>query len=152
MDKLCCDKCNELTHRRVSRQSIEFRGYVLTFNKREDKLSKLPLNSSFCAITADSKSRSPHDKNPPVFPRCPYLRLPGPPDREVSWTPSAPTQLTAQPALSRPPRCTLHGLWSLAAVKNTDGPETRFSRVLLYFTRVCSADLHQPTVCGTMTE
>ena len=40
-------------------QDIEFLGYDLTFNKREYELWKLPLNSSFCAVTADSKSRCP---------------------------------------------------------------------------------------------
>ena len=44
----------------VSRLSIRFLGHVLTFNKREYELWKLYLNLSFCAITADSKSRWPH--------------------------------------------------------------------------------------------
>ena len=48
---------------KVSRLSIEFLGYDLTFNKREYELWKLPLNSSFCAVTADAKSRWPHGKN-----------------------------------------------------------------------------------------
>ena len=37
-------------------------GYVLTFNNRENELWKLSLNSSFCAVTADSNSRWPHGK------------------------------------------------------------------------------------------
>ena len=41
-----------------------YRGYKYwTFSKREYELSKLALNSSFCAVTADSKSRWLHGKN-----------------------------------------------------------------------------------------
>ena len=51
------------TNVKVSRLSIEFLGKkVLTFNKRKYELRKLPLDSSFCAVTADSKSRWPHGK------------------------------------------------------------------------------------------
>ena len=59
---LCCDKCIELTYQQVLRLSIEFLGYVLAFNKREYELWKLHLNSPFCAISADSKSRFPHGR------------------------------------------------------------------------------------------
>ena len=51
------------TYLKVSRLSVEFLGLVFTFNKREYELWKLPLNSSCCAITADSKSRWPRGKN-----------------------------------------------------------------------------------------
>ena len=51
------------TNVKVSRLSIEFLGKkVLTFNKRKYELRKLPLDSSFCAVTADSKSRWLHGK------------------------------------------------------------------------------------------
>ena len=47
---------------KVSRLSIEFLGWVLTSNKREYELWKLPLDSSFCDVTADPKSRCPHGR------------------------------------------------------------------------------------------
>ena len=63
---------------KVSMLSIEFLGWVLTFNKCEDKLSKLPLNLSFCAVTANSQSRWPHGKKAyvhSVFFLCPPLKV-----------------------------------------------------------------------------
>ena len=58
-----------ITCLKVSMLSIEFLGYFLTFYKRGDELSELPLNSSLCAVTADSQSRWPHGKKS-AFPRC----------------------------------------------------------------------------------
>ena len=47
-------------------KSIEAKYWVswvsFDFNKCEYELSKLPLNSSFCAVTADSKLRWPHSE------------------------------------------------------------------------------------------
>ena len=52
---LCCDKCIERAYLTVSRVSIVFHGWVLTFNKREYELWKLPLNS--VAIDSSNPSR-----------------------------------------------------------------------------------------------
>ena len=65
---LCCDKYISRTYLKVSRLSIEFLGEVLTFSEREYELRKLPLNSSFCAVTADPESRWPHGKKKTPIP------------------------------------------------------------------------------------
>ena len=44
------------------------------FKKREYELWKLPLDSSFCAVTADSKSKWPHGKRA-YFRDASYLEL-----------------------------------------------------------------------------
>ena len=49
------------TYLKVARLSTEFLA-TLTFNRREYELRKLPLNSSLCAVTPDSKSRWTHCK------------------------------------------------------------------------------------------
>ena len=62
-------KCTTYVAINAFNKSIwKYRGWVLSF------LIKTALNSSLCAVTADSKPKWPHGKKS-VFPRCPYIRM-----------------------------------------------------------------------------
>ena len=61
MHNLCCGKCSKPTYQYVQAKYWAS-GLSLDINEREDKLRKLSFNSSFCAVTADSKLRWWHER------------------------------------------------------------------------------------------